>query len=243
MLSKRGRTIYLLHFPERTFGFGSYNGSLWTIPIELQFYVLLPVLYAIAGRRKNANRWFMGCLALFVLIAYGIQMMSGARETTETFEDKAIRYTFIPHIYMFLLGVVLQRFKVYRSRIVYGKGGYWLAGYLLLCYLVPESAAASVCSKIVLGICALSLAYTRPDAARAVLKGNDISYGVYMYHGLILNVLVEMNMRHELRYLLLTIVVACAMGYLSWVWVEKPLLKKKTTSIQEVVPVRAREAA
>jgi len=31
------------------YGYGSYNGSVWTIPLELQFYILLPLCYGFTG--------------------------------------------------------------------------------------------------------------------------------------------------------------------------------------------------
>ena len=53
------------------FGFGSYNGALWTIPIELQFYFLLPLLY-LATRRlpeKQRTMVFVATFAVFAIIA------------------------------------------------------------------------------------------------------------------------------------------------------------------------------
>jgi peptidoglycan/LPS O-acetylase OafA/YrhL len=40
----------------KSFGFGSYNGSLWTIPLVLQFYVLLPVAYFVLSKRGDLTR-------------------------------------------------------------------------------------------------------------------------------------------------------------------------------------------
>jgi peptidoglycan/LPS O-acetylase OafA/YrhL len=40
----------------RSFGMGSYNGALWSIPIELQFYFLLPFFYLGVVRTERAPR-------------------------------------------------------------------------------------------------------------------------------------------------------------------------------------------
>jgi peptidoglycan/LPS O-acetylase OafA/YrhL len=219
------------------FGFGSYNGSLWTIPIELQFYLLLPIIYAVCEPRRRSILWFMAMLALFVTIAYWLGVMSNAAVPTESLGNKLIRYTCVPHFYMFLVGVVLQRLQVHRSRLVHGKGVYWLAGYLLVAYFSPGATGASPAAQMLLAMCTVSLAYTRPTLAGTVLRGNDISYGVYMYHGLVLDVLVERHKMHDPIYFLLTIVATLALGYASWVLVERPFLKKKRALIGDVLPV------
>ena len=48
----------------RGFGVGVLNGSLWTIALELQFYILTPILFWLVSK----NRIFFGLLLVLFLI-------------------------------------------------------------------------------------------------------------------------------------------------------------------------------
>jgi peptidoglycan/LPS O-acetylase OafA/YrhL len=218
-----------------SFGFGSYNGSLWTIPIELQFYCVLPLAYLLAPRASSRNFAFFLLFAVFLMIALLLsQYMPNMGLEAESTNEKLLRYSFVPHFFIFLAGVVLQRLSVYNSRLIYGKGFFWSAAYLSFCYLAPVSTVSSIASRLILAICVVSLAYTLPRVADRLLRRNDISYGVYIYHGLILNVMVSLQLSGRMEYLLVVLAGAYAMGYLSWVLVERPFLRKKNRKLRPV---------
>ena len=61
------------------------NGSLWTIPIELQFYVVLPVLYGILRLRRRLGNMRLLAIALASL-AVQLLIVSGHRSV-----DSAIK--------------------------------------------------------------------------------------------------------------------------------------------------------
>ena len=83
----------------------------------------------------------------------------------------------------------------------------------------------------------VSAAFTSQSISHRVLRGNDVSYGVYIYHGPILNVLLVLGIRSAVGmtiFFAATIAAAC----LSWLLVERPALKLKRYSIRaSVVPV------
>jgi peptidoglycan/LPS O-acetylase OafA/YrhL len=82
-------------------------------------------------------------------------------------------------------------------------------------------------STLLLGVVALSMAYTAPTTARRWLRGNDISYGVYIYHGLLINAFLELGFDRGAWLLPWLVLCALLAGYLSWVLVERPFLRRK----------------
>jgi peptidoglycan/LPS O-acetylase OafA/YrhL len=227
-----GGLIYTPGFM-KDFGFGSYNGALWTIPIELQFYFLLPVLYLVTSRRpERRTAWLAAITAAFVVVAFVYASTSAplAENLVESAPHKLLRYSFLPHFSLFLLGVLLQRVHAHTSRFIAGKGLYWLAGYLAIYFAVPgDNAGHYVLTTMLLGLVAISLAYTAPGFAERAIRGNDISYGVYIYHGLVLNVLVELELLHHLWLVPIVVAITAVVASLSWYLLERPLLRRKRT--------------
>ena len=75
------------------------------------------------------------------------------------------------------------------------------------------------------------MAYTLPQTAKKLLRGNDISYGIYIYHGLLLTIIVQMKWQPNIN-LAMVIAAAYVLGYLSWIFIEKPFIKRKKQTIK-----------
>jgi len=222
--------IYTPHFLAN-YGFGSYNGSLWTIPIELQFYILLPMVYRLVPKDK-INYVLFGLLILFIALNFGWQLT-----LSQNIIYKLLRYSFIPHFYIFLIGVILQRLRLFNSSYIYNKALYWVVGYVafslsLSDYIQP--VVFSLLYTVFLAFCLLSIAYTLPTLSKKLLRTNDISYGIYIYHGLILTVLVQLKLTDHIN-LLEVIALTYLLAFLSWKLVEKPFIQMKRKTIRPTV--------
>jgi peptidoglycan/LPS O-acetylase OafA/YrhL len=222
--------IYTPHFLFN-YGFGSYNGSLWTIPIELQFYLFLPFFYFILPRKK-LDYWLYGLFALFLLLHLLYLIVKFPNGPMH----KLVAYSFIPYFYLFLLGVIFQRLRIYRLSFIYNKAHFWVLGYVLYCLLLPDlmnPIMFPLIKNLLLGFCVISLAYTLPGTAKKILRNNDISYGIYIYHGLLLTVIVREKLQGTINIFTL-IGITYILAYLSWILIEKPFIKSKKRTIKTI---------
>jgi peptidoglycan/LPS O-acetylase OafA/YrhL len=227
--------VGLIYTPQfmKHFGFGSYNGSLWSIPVELQFYMLLPVVYWVCRPTRRWEPRLTALWATFVCIALAYNMLVPPLDDPQNANtlQKLFGYTFIPHFYLFLTGVLLQRINAFGSRWISGKGLYWAVVYLSVLYLVPSSSFSYIASNILLAVTTISVAYTSPTLAHTLLRGTDVSYGVYIYHALLVNAFVVVGLKGHASYVIVLSACVYVVAYLSWIGVEKPCLRRKKQTI------------
>jgi peptidoglycan/LPS O-acetylase OafA/YrhL len=217
------------------FGVGVPNGSLWTIPVELGFYVAIPILYLLIIDRttKRTGNLLVGAL-LTVSLLSAIALAQVDPNQTQL-SAKLFYQTPIPHLYLFLLGVLAQRNYGSVSRWVEGKFLWWTGICLVLgIWAVSEPASLPqqglfVLARLSLAAWVLAFAFSRPTVSDKLLRRNDPSYGTYLYHMLIVNMLVEAGIVGNAWLLPAVMIGAAAVGLLSWKAVEQPMLRLKAT--------------
>jgi peptidoglycan/LPS O-acetylase OafA/YrhL len=168
------------------------SGVLWTITIELQFYLLIPAIIFVA---KRLNRFsFLAFLLPFIgsiLVGRYCHQMVLQSYYTNTFE--LTRLSVLPFLWVFLIGAALQFYWDRIKLLFVDRGLFWLAAYFAYAYYrhwivrgpigvdyeIPDGY--SIPKTIILVCTIISLAFTFRNAAR-VLGENDFSYGIYLYH-------------------------------------------------------------
>lgn len=230
-------TFVQFYNPEflRGYGVGVLNGSLWTIPVELQFYVLLPFLYLFFDRIG----WRPLALLLFLLIFVGLnQIYIGSRGQSEGVIVKLFGVSILPYLYMFLIGVLLQRNLAFVEKYLASKALLWL-----LVFLVTAAASRMLgfnysgndlnpILAISIALLTISFSYSYTARFSTLLKGNDISYGVYIYHMVIVNVLVHSKIFTPGLSFFVMLISTVLIAYLSWVLIEKRALLLKKRSLK-----------
>lgn len=216
----------------RGFGVGVLNGSLWTIPVELQFYLLLPIL-ALLARRRPA-RW-----VLLAVIAGAVMWLSRPLlESRSDVAQKLFAVTIVPYLFYFLVGVLARYLHERSPEIFNGRGLVWAAIYAAWCAIELHFGIAgaqgnllNVVSLLLIAMLTVSLAFSARTLSARVLHENDISYGLYIYHMPVVNLLLAQGVSGPARvatYLASTLLLAI----LSWRLIEKPALSLKEYSLR-----------
>jgi len=239
-------TVFQFWNPEvlRGFGCGVVNGSLWTISVEIQFYVILALLYRTL--RSLSPRQFDGALVvLIVLFGAANQWKVECGQFMETalsspLAEKLLFASFIPWVYMFLLGVIAQRHAVRivpllcKCRIIVLVGA---CGALLLCkYVAGLPVGNYLPAPLVplLGCCVLVCGYSIPTMSHRLLGTNDCSYGIYIYHMPLVNLALWCGGAGALGAVSLVLLGTATVALFSWRVVERPFLSRKRAALRTV---------
>lgn len=225
----------------RNFGVGVANGALWTITVELQFYLFVPLMILIIrklGKKPNILLGILAFSASFLIYGKMIHAVNGP----DGYQGAPILYklffvTLIPHLWMFLLGSFTYfHFEKLRGWID-GKAVIHIAIYALLVLFVsltlqPGSLADTLMAlplRISLAFLTLSCAFTCRHFSRRILHGIDLSYGTYLYHMIVINVMIELGALRSPASLAWVVSATCCCAILSWFLIEKPVLAAKNT--------------
>lgn len=215
----------------RGYGVGALNGSLWTIPVELQFYAVVPILYfglKLHQRRSIAMLpLILACLA--VNRGFAVWKLSG----DDSLAMKLFGSTFVPHVWYFLIGISVQR-NFGRLRPLFdGKALWWMTAHFVCCaslsplgWQVGGNLVGPLPSLTLIGT-TFALGYTFPSLSERLLRHNDISYGTYLYHMVIVNALIELHWPATTVTVATAVVLTLVCAILSWKLVEQPALGLK----------------
>ena len=198
--------------------FTEVNGALWTLKIEVMFYLLLPLIaWALARLGKH---WWLGIGALILMAFAWVELMMAS----ETALAPALARQLPGQMMFFAAGIVLWKiWPLARAQAVWFGliGGVALA----LSLLIPGFEALRV-----LGLAGLivGLAFG-PGPALNVASYGDVSYGIYIVHFPIAQMLVSFGAFNALGIvggLILSAILVVLTSYALWWWVEKPALRR-----------------
>jgi len=205
----------------RDFGVGVPNGSLWTIFVLLTFYILLPILFLIY--RKSI--WMI--IVLFC-VSFFFWIYDQTNSTT-LFIDKLLHITIIPYLFIFIIGMGFYKYFNYLKKIFEDKFLFWLMIFIITEFVTDylkyePSILLYILRWILFSFMVFSFSFSFKHLSNLILKGKDYSYGIYIYHMLVINVFVQLDLYGEMKYFYYTILMTIFISILSWHFIEKPIV-------------------
>lgn len=217
-------TIFQFYTPAslEQYGVDNPNGALWTISMEIQIHFL--IMFCWNWLRKQEDKvWF-------IMIIFGIIMNAGfgmIRPFLPLIVSKLINVTFIPYCYTFLIGMYCY---VRRKELIPKLANlFWV---ILLTYFV-WFLVNKYCIRLSLGhytniitgiyICILTMSggyYFGKHRLKC-----EISYGLYIYHMIVINVFVMCKWTGEIYHMLLVLAITVIVSFYSNLLIQRPLLK------------------
>ena len=190
---------------------GMVNGQLWTIPFELECYLAL-VLLAVSTmiRRRLAFVAIVAALS----VAFTVRALTGPPISSVTHVPGRVL------VVCFLAAVGLY---LHRDRIPYSNTLGVISAVATAVFL--QIPAASYLAAFPAAYLTVWLGLMRPPA----IPFGDLSYGVYLFHWPIQQSIMHLVPGIQSPWLLMlaSLPPSAACAWLSWTWIEKPVLVRK----------------
>lgn len=192
----------------RGYGIGTPNGALWTICTLVQFYLIAWFLYQYL-KGQSIKRWAVVVICS-VLLSYYIQMMLEGR--TPEIIVKLYDQTIIRYLWMFFVGMyVACHFGVIIGTLM----KYWPVFLVMSVgfdfFRVDFRVGYRLFGTICLFLAIIGFAYRIPE----VNLKKDITYGMYLYHCTVINIMFTLGMVHKVQYGILCYLISIVLALLS----------------------------
>lgn len=205
------------------------NGSLWTIPLEVSYYILLSIFFFIRNLKLLVILITIVCLSAAIIILFGKNIL------VPSYLYYYIEMPFTVFSYerffsfglFFCSGVLLANIKEllykYKHAIFFTS--------ILCCMIMVQLNVFFIGNYFMLPVTIISfgimeIKYLSNLSARI----GDLSYGVYIYAFLIQQTLMSYLKLNYWQLIILTIPISLIFAIISWKYVEKPFLKFKNVS-------------
>jgi peptidoglycan/LPS O-acetylase OafA/YrhL len=201
------------------------SGVLWTLTVEISFYVMMPLFLLTKTRAART-----GLTVFLSFLSFAYQKNAGEAIITGDYWPQSV--SVIPYFWMFGIGMIFRLWPPPQWAGKFGVPGLLIAFCILADsralvwfeWKVAPTTSASV-QSVLLCLLAVWLGYS-PILKSKWLAKNDTSYGLYLYHMLIVTALMNVPQEHRTQWLLLVVIVGGVLiGFLSWHLIELPVMK------------------
>ena len=204
-------TILQFWTPEslRGYGCGTPNGTLWTVCVMIQFYILSWFIFKLL-HNKRLLVWIIVLLSSVGISVFGQIVFEriGIEVITKLYDLSVIRYG-----WLFGFGCFIAEYKEKIVDKFLAKCWFVFLALAVLPYLtkLDVKAGYNVLHSVLLVSGLIGFAYAFPKLS---LK-TDISYGIFLYHMIIVNVFITYGWINSWGYAIVVMVITCVLAYIS----------------------------
>lgn len=221
----------------RTFGLGNPNGALYTITIELQFYLLVPMLFfQIKSKSILSKNKF---LILIALISYIFNQIAFRYLNHQGVLFKLVEVSVFPYLFYFIVGILFFINFEKLEKYISSKFHIWFLIFISYCLIFSSGLKLfspsywpnifGLVFVFLLTFTVFSFAFSFRGLSEKLLNKNDFSYGIYIYHGFLLNLFVGIGINKQ-EYVPIFCLLVFILGTLSWFFIEKNFIRKTNPS-------------
>jgi len=222
----------------RPFDWGGFyqrfpSGVLWTINVEIGFYLLVPIVFAPIWRKLRLN---MAVFLIFAAASYWFALRVTAMESAGVHGNIMgfMRNQPAAYFWTFLLGGVAALYWS-RVRFAFEKRFFlWAAAYILVTLIdiqmfgiayikLTKLESLTVLRMMLLAGMVLSFAHSLPALGRP-FRGFDLSYAIYLYHMLVVWTFYNLGFKESAWAWPPLIAIVITISAVSWFLIEKPAM-------------------
>lgn len=212
----------------RAYGAGVLNGALWTISVELQFYILTPLLYILLHKKPV----LFGLLAATSL---ALNLYLRLEMNWELMAMKLAYVSFLSWVFMYMTGMLAAEYSKLQNvakRIPYTVllVALVLSQNYVGTYIENASNGINPISFIIVAALVTKFSTQRIPifvGAQRFIERNDFSYGLYLYHMPVINFLLFEGLLSRFGNALAVLPIAGTAAAISWYVIERPALRRK----------------
>lgn len=217
--------ISLHAFDTPTGGLG--NGSLWTISVQIQFYILIAVLWK-PMKMLSTKVWMSILFSGIVLSCLDDAIMQYSNLFT-----KIYGYTVMPYLYIFFLGTFLY---LQRKKYIPWLKEHWKV--LLLIFLLwhwssellgIDKMLPGKYINVITGVFATVVVIATGFGIGKIRFKHDISYSLFLWHMPVIDILRLIGgIENSILLFGISMLVSILAALVSCKFVEEPILRLKT---------------
>jgi peptidoglycan/LPS O-acetylase OafA/YrhL len=193
------------------------SAPLWTLRYELLAYIATALAFSLGLMRR---KWMMMAQFILPAIAWLLAKELGIYDNLAPTIKNMLRFGIV-----YGLGAAIY---AYRERLSFSWIG--LIGMSAFALLLGQTFLAEIATDMLLAYGLMFFAYMKVAKLNGLQKLSDVSYGIYIYHWCILQMLFQwFPSLNDMTLLAIGAPITIAISYASWHWIEKPILQAKSS--------------